>query len=154
MFAQEVLFQNFAYNLSISEYWILIMRKLFIAMATIEMATGLALITSPPMLAWLLLGSPLDPPAALIIARIGGVALLSLATACWFAADDENSRSAGGVMAAMVLYNCGAVILLAYAGVGLGLSGLGLWPAVLVHIVLAVGFIASIKSRGISILTR
>lgn len=122
------------------------MRKLFIAMATIEMTTGLALITSPPMLAWLLLGSMLEPPAAILIARIGGVALLSLATACWFAADDEKGGSAGGVMAAMLLYNCGAVILLAYAGVGLGLSGLGLWPAVIVHVILAIGCIGYAKS--------
>ncbi len=126
------------------------MRKLFIAMAAIEMVTGLGLIVSPPMLAWLLLGSVLDAPPAIIIARIGGVALLSLATACWFAASDENSPAAAGVMAAMVLYNCGAIILLAYAGIGLGLSGLGLWPAVLVHTVLAVGCIANIKPRATS----
>ena len=119
-------------------------------MAAIEMVTGLALIVSPPMLAWLLLGSLLDAPAAILIARIGGLALLSLGTACWFASRDENSPSAAGVMAAMVLYNCGATILLAYAGIGLGLSGLGLWPAVLVHTVLAVGSIAYVKSHAAS----
>jgi hypothetical protein len=126
------------------------MRKLFVAMAVIEMVTGLGLIASPPMLAWLLLGSLIDAPPAIIIARIGGVALLSLGTACWFASRDENSPAAAGVMAAMVLYNCGAVILLAYAGIGLGLSGLGLWPSVLVHTVLAVGSIAYLKSRATS----
>ncbi len=126
------------------------MKKLFIAMAAIEMVTGLGLIASPAMLAWLLLGSVLDAPAALIVARIGGVALLSLGAACWFASQDENSRAAAGVMAAMVLYNCGATILLAYAGIAQGLSGLGLWPAVLVHTVLAVGSIASVRSRATS----
>jgi len=130
------------------------MRKFFIAMAVVEMLTGLVLIVSPPMLAWLLLGSLLDAPPAIIIARIGGVALLSLGIACWFASRDENSPAAAGVMAAMVLYNCGAVILLAYAGIGLGLSGLGLWPAVLVHTALAVGCIASIKSRATSMLIK
>ena len=130
------------------------MRKLFIAMAAIEIVTGLGLIVSPPILAWLLLGSVLDAPPAIIIARIGGVALLSLGAACWFASQDENSRAAAGVMAAMVLYNCGATILLAYAGIAQGLSGLGLWPAVLVHTVLAVGSIASVKSRATSNLIR
>jgi hypothetical protein len=123
------------------------MRKLFIAMAAIEMVTGLGLIVSPPMVAWLLLGVALDAPAAMLIARIGGVALLSLGMACWFASRDENSPAAAGVMAAMVLYNSGAIILLAYAGIGLGLSGLGLWPAVLVHTLLAAGSIAYAKSR-------
>jgi hypothetical protein len=127
-----------------------IVRKLFIAMAAIELVTGLAFIVSPPLLAWLLLGSPLDASAANLIARIGGVALLSLATACWFAARDENSPAAAGVMAAMVLYNCGAIILLAYAGIGLGLLGPGLWPAVLVHTAFAVGCIANVKSRATS----
>ncbi len=130
------------------------MRKLFFAMAAIELLTGLVLIVSPPTLAQLLLGSLLDASAAIIVARIGGVALLSLAIACWFAADDEDSRSAGGLMAAMGVYNCGAVILLAYAGVGLGLSGLGLWPAIFVHLVLAAGSIVSVKFRGISTLTK
>jgi hypothetical protein len=135
-------------------YWISMMKKLFIAMAIIEMMTGLVLIVSPAMLAWLLLGSLLDVPQAIIIARLGGVALLSLGTVCWFASRDENSPAAAGVMAAMVLYNCGVIILLAYAGIGLGLSGVGLWPAVLVHTILAVGSIASVKSRATSTQTK
>lgn len=115
-------------------------------MAVIETMTGLALLVWPQLLAWLLLGSLLEALPAIIVARIGGVALISLATACWFAALDENSRAASGLMAAMVIYNCGATILLAYAGMVLGLTGLGLWPAVIVHVMLTIGCIGSVKS--------
>jgi hypothetical protein len=33
----------------------------------------------------------------------------------------------------MALYNAGIFTVLVYAGLGLGLSGIGLWPTVLVH---------------------
>ena len=33
----------------------------------------------------------------------------------------------------MALYNAGVAIVLAYASIGLALSGLGLWPTVLFH---------------------
>jgi hypothetical protein len=110
--------------------------------------------TQTSVLTWLLLGSSLDAPAARLIARLAGLALLSLGVACWLASRGEKSSAAVGLMAAMLLYNIGAVALLAYAGIGLGLSGIGLWPAVLVHIVLAVVCIASVKSRATSVLIK
>ncbi len=128
-----------------------VMRILFIAMAALEVLTGLVLIVSPPMLTWLLLGSPLDTPTAFMMARLAGLALLSLGVACGFASRDEKSSAAVGLMAAMLLYNIGAVALLAYAGIGLELSGIGLWPAVLVHLALAAGCIAGVKSRATSV---
>ncbi len=38
----------------------------------------------------------------------------------------------------MVIYNAGVVTVFVYSGIGLGLSGVGLWPAVLLHIAMTV----------------
>jgi small basic protein len=46
--------------------------------------------------------------------------------------------AARGLVAAMFLYNVAVAALLAFAGVGLGLRGIALWPAVILHAAMAV----------------
>jgi hypothetical protein len=86
----------------------------------------------------ILLGSSLSTPVELTIARVAGVSLLALGVAFWFARHDEQSHAARGLVGAMLLYNAGVVAVLLYAGIGLGLSGVGLWPAALLHAVMTV----------------
>jgi len=114
--------------------------------AALEAATGLALLLSPPLIAGLLLGVALDAPAARVVARLAGAALLALAVACWRARVDGASRAARGVVAAMLLYNIGAVAVLAYAGAGVGLFSVFLWPAVVLHGALAIWCITCLRS--------
>jgi hypothetical protein len=109
------------------------MQNLLTVTAVIECAAGLLIVALPSPVATLLLGSSLDAPAALTLARVAGVALLALGVACWLARHDGQSRAARGLAGAMVLYNAGVAIILAYGGVVLGLSGIGLWPTVLLH---------------------
>jgi hypothetical protein len=68
------------------------MKNLLTATAAMEGVAGMALAAWPPMPAALLLGTSLDTPAALTVARLAGAALLALGVACWLARDDAASR--------------------------------------------------------------
>ena len=118
------------------------MKYLLIVTAIIEAGAGAALICSPSAIVMLLLGSPLDTPAAVALGRLAGVALLALAVACWLAHYDEQSHAARGVVSAMLLYNLGAVMVLASAGIRAPSVGIALWPAVALHAAMAAWCIA------------
>ena len=99
------------------------MKGLHTVNAIIEAGAGVALGCFPSAAVALLLGSPLDTPAAVTLGRLAGAALLALGVACWLARVDSQSRAARGLVAAMVVYNLGAVALFVFAGIGLGLHG-------------------------------
>jgi hypothetical protein len=122
-------------------------RTLLIVTAFVEAAIGLTLLLSPSLVAGLLLGTSLDAPAALIVGRMTGAALLSLGGACWLARTDGSSRARRALVAAMLLYNCAAVAILAHAGAGVRLVGVLMWPTVALHAGLAVWCIACLRSR-------
>ena len=114
------------------------MRALATVTAVLELGAGLGMLTSPSLAGTILLGSPLNTPVELIVARVAGVALFALGVAFWFARHDEQSHAARALVGAMLLYNAGVVAVLLNAGIGLGLSGIGLWPVVLLHVVMTV----------------
>jgi hypothetical protein len=128
-------------------------KHLFSVTAVIEVGIGVALLLSPPLPVSLLLGASLDTPVGLIVDRVAGAALFSLGIACWLARDDEQSRAARGLIAAVFLYDTAAVVLLAYAGIGLGLLGVGLWPAVLLHAAMAVWCFACLRIKRTNVAT-
>src|SRR5213594_1392178 len=114
------------------------MSRLLKLTAIIEAATGLALIAVPAIVVRLLLGSPLDTSAAVMLGRVAGAAVVALVVACWLARDDTQSRATRGLVVAMLMYNIPATAVLAFAGIGLGLQGVAMWPAVVLHA--AMGF--------------
>jgi hypothetical protein len=114
------------------------MSRLLKLTAIIEGATGVGLMAVPSFVVRLLLGSELDTSAAVVLARVAGAALLALGVACWQAHDDTQSRAVRGLVAAMLLYNVATVAVLGFAGIGLGLHGVVLWPAVVLHAAMAV----------------
>ena len=112
-------------------------KLLFIVTAVSEAGTGLALLVSPALLAAILIGAPFDTRADSVVGRVAGAALLTLGLACWLARNDEQSRAATGLIVAMLLYNVATVLVLAFAGLGWRLLGVGLWPAVVLHALMA-----------------
>jgi hypothetical protein len=93
----------------------------------------------------MLVGTPLDAPAALTVARIGGAGLIAIGIACWLARGDVQSSAARGLVAAMLIYDFLAAIILAHAGIRFELYGVALWPAVALHAVMSVGCVAFIR---------
>lgn len=92
-----------------------------------ETATGVALLIVPALVGELLLGTELNDTAAMV-ARVAGIALIALAVACW----------PGPPVLGMLTYGAGAALYLAYLGMSGGASGLLLWPAVVLHLVLTI----------------
>ncbi|WP_202310360.1 hypothetical protein [Mesorhizobium sp. L-8-10] len=113
------------------------MKHVLMIAAVAEMATGLALIVAPSMVGQLLLGVPLAEPAA-TVAGVLGLALLGLGAACW----------PGPPRLGMLFYSALVTLYLAYAGFSPLPTGPLLWPAVVLHGVLAILLLLTWKRSG------
>jgi len=122
------------------------MKRFLTLTAILEGATGLALIAVPVMVVQLLLGAEISG-ASIPLGRVAGAALLALGIACWLARDDTQSRAARGLFVAMLIYNIAATAVLAFAGIGLELHGVVLWPAVVLHAAMGAWCVACLR-RG------
>ena len=90
-----------------------------------EAATGLALLIVPSLVGQVLLGEDLTG-IAIPVARVAGIALIGLGIACW----------PGPPLVGMLTYSALVALYLAYLGFAVGLTGILLWPAVIVHAIL------------------
>ena len=101
------------------------MKKVLMFAAVGEAATGVALLILPSVVAQLLLGERLEG-VAIPVARVGGLALIALGIACW----------PGPPLVGMLTYSAAVTVYLAYVGFAGGLTGVFLWAAVILHMVL------------------
>jgi hypothetical protein len=102
------------------------MKKVFAFTAVAEAATGLALMLAPALVGRLLLGTELTG-AAVVVARVAGIALIALSVACWPGATP---------LCGMLTYSALVTLYLAYVGVEREFAGILLWPAVVLHAIL------------------
>ncbi len=101
------------------------MKRVLILAAVSEAATGAALLVVPSLVGWLLLGEELTG-VAIPVARVTGIALIALGVACW----------PGPPLVGMLTYSAVVTLYLAYVGFAGGLTGILLWPAVVLHVIL------------------
>jgi hypothetical protein len=101
------------------------MKNVLIVTAVAEAATGLALLAVPSLVGQLLLGEELTG-AATPVARVAGIALIALGTACW----------PGPPLVGMLTYSVAVTLYLSYVGLAEDLTGILLWPAIILHAVL------------------
>ena len=102
--------------------------------AGVEAVTGLALIAAPAFVVRALLGGEL-PVLGLVVARCLGVALIALALAVW---PDRDRVTGAPALRAMLFYNAGLAGYLTWLSLRWHLGGRLLWPAAVVHAVVAV----------------
>ena len=120
------------------------MKSILTVTALIEGVTGLAFAIMPSLVVSLLLGTSLTDISAILIARLAGAALITIAIACWLSR--KNTQSAV-IVKAMLGYNVFSIVLLVYAVLVEQISGPGLWPAVLLHFGLLVWCLSSLRQR-------
>ncbi|HTQ12052.1 MAG TPA: hypothetical protein VMI31_18460 [Fimbriimonadaceae bacterium] len=101
------------------------MKKVLVLAAVSEAATGLALLIVPSLVGQLLLGEELSG-MAIPVARVAGIALIALGIACW----------PGPPRVGMLSYSAAVTLYLAYGGFAGGLTGILLWPAVGLHVIM------------------
>lgn len=109
------------------------MKSLLIVTAFIEGATGLALAAVPAFVISTLLGLVSVDPSMILISRIGGVVLIVLAIACWMSRTGSHALT---MVRLMTAYNLLSMVGFVFLGYGKGMKGPGLWPAVILHLVL------------------
>jgi hypothetical protein len=112
--------------------------------AVLEASTGVFLLASPILLASLLLGV-LEGAVPLVLARVAGGALLALGIACGCARREPVGPATRGVVAAMLVYNLATAMAFAYGGLVYRLSGVLLWPVVVLHLAMAVWCVACLS---------
>ncbi len=103
------------------------MKKVLVLAAVAEATTGLALLMAPSLVGQFLLGAELTGVAE-AVARVTGIALVALAVACW----------PGTPLLGMLAYSAAMTLYLAYLGFKGGSTGILLWPAVALHLILTV----------------
>jgi hypothetical protein len=100
------------------------MKKVLVFSAVAEAVTGMALLIVPSLVGQLLLGHELTG-VAIPVARVAGMGLIGLGIACW----------PGPPRVGMLTYSAAVALYLAYLGFAGGMTGVFLWPAVVLHLI-------------------
>lgn len=120
-------------------------KLLLVVTAVLELATGIAMLIAPSFVAELLLGAGLDSPESMVVARVAGAAIVSIGLTCWLSKDGGGPRT--GLVVGLLAYNVSIPVLFIHAAVAERMHGVALWPATVLHSVLAIWCIACLRSK-------
>jgi hypothetical protein len=122
------------------------MRQRYIvgAAAWLEIIVGALFLTVPDLVCLLLFGARLEA-VGMPLGRFAGVALLALGIACLPSRDAASPRNA---VVGLFAFNGGVAILFAWVGVTSALHGLLLWPAVILHTIIAGALLPHFLAKG------
>ena len=112
--------------------------KILTIAVVVEIATGLVLMIDPAIVIKLLLGIE-DSNVGTLLGRFFGIALLSLGVACWPGRPEPTTRLQS--FRAMLAYNGLVALYLAFLGTVEHVGGSLLWPAVVLHAILALSLV-------------
>jgi hypothetical protein len=101
------------------------MKKVLALAAAAEAGLGLVLLVYPPIVVRLLLDADIAG-AGILVSRVAGIALIALGVACL----------PGAQLIGMLTYSAAVTLYLAYVGIAGDLTGILLWPAVALHVIL------------------
>jgi len=104
-------------------------RLLFKASAVVEILAGLAFLVAPNLVVGLLLGDGLGA-TGVAVARVLGIALLSVGVASW---ESPGHAIRIAPRAGLCIYNVGAAIVFVILGAYGGMNGILLWPVAVLH---------------------
>jgi hypothetical protein len=107
-------------------------KQLAMMAAGLEVAAGSALIANPDFVVQLLIDASLSS-GGIAVGRVGGFGLLSLGLACWPTRDVVTAQATSGLF----IYYLLATLYIGYLGVVGGFVGYLLWPAFVLHGLLA-----------------
>jgi len=108
-------------------------RKILVFAAVVEIGTGLALMLDPALVARLLLDAELSGVGP-VLGRCFGIALVALGLAC---GPRQTANGGSPAFRAMLTYNALIALYLGYLGTVGHMGGLLLWPAAVLHAVVA-----------------
>ena len=114
------------------------------ASAWLEIIVGALFLTVPDVPCLLLFGA--KPEAiGMPLGRFAGIALVVLGIACLPSRDAGSRRS---VVLGLFVFNVGVAILFAWVGVASPLHGFLLWPAAVLHAIIAGALLPHLLARG------
>ena len=119
----------------------MVQRYIVKAAAYLEIVVGAVFITAPNVPCALLFGANPDNVGA-PLARWVGVSLFALGIACLPSKAGESHRSA---VLGLFVFNAGVTILFAWVGAVSTVHGFLLWPAVILHAVIAAALLPQLR---------
>jgi hypothetical protein len=110
----------------------MLQRYVVMVAAWLEIVVGAAILAVPDILCKLLFAARPEG-IGIVLARFAGIGLCALGVACL----PETTESRRSAEFSLSVFNFGVAILLGWVGVATKLVGVMLWPAVVLHAVIA-----------------